>query len=726
MTQVTVATLLTLAVMVPGTAILRLLGLTRPSNPWVVVPSAAVCGIAWAAVPSAASVLIGTGFRGFAAMFCGWSALPVVLALVLLSRSRRRGSEVRQDATRSMHRPPRLALLACGSLSLVAAALASVRGTSFRSDSAVHASIVEKLVNLPGARFDELGIVANGRPVDSAILPVWHHLLALAASPFEHPGIVALWSGGAAVALVVPWAGASLGWAATRTHAGAVLAAALTTGLVLAPWEGIPPTVAYLAYPGSVAIHLAIPLLLASLIESVAEDPAARRSARWGIGVSTAVIALLHLTYLYHVALAAAGMALVMLVMRPGSARRLVWPAAIVGAVSAGALGASMPFLQGSEDFNRGARTGWHSAVEAQWGRVLEGASSAIEPGYFLEAGGLAIVGLLLAPLVIPATRARNVAGTMLVIGPLLALGIVARSDVLADAVAGLGSFPPIPRSYKVIPWVITIVVLCDALDRRWSPAAPRLFKVATGSVLTAAAVAIATAIPGHLKGRDTPKGGIDPPLPGWTFDVVLAVLAAQLLVLASLMFLRRRRHRSAPATTDERAHGAGTSLVSASMACGLVVIVGAVAVAGAMHGIEGRPARLMQAEGLFGTNVANEATLLAVEDAPPGSRVLTNDGAALRMAAAAPVYVAHTTKRSFSTRERGEDYRRVVYDDRSDQARLDYLDKYDIDVVLTPLPAEIRNDLARLLTPKSGWRTIETRGDFAGWRRVSASDARD
>jgi hypothetical protein len=705
MIQATTALLLALVVLVPGWFATRLLALRVPSNPWLGVPLTVTAGIGSAAVPSTVSVLAGASMHWFVAMVLAWSVLVAVAATVLRRRQ--------PAATRLV--VPRSARAACATLSLLGAAVTAIRGTSFQSDSAVHASIVEKLVRLPHARFDQLGVVDDGRPVDSAILPVWHHLLALAASPFDHPGIVALWSGGAAVALFLPWAGSALGWAVTRTHTGAVLAATLTFGLVLAPWEGIPAAAASLAYPGNVAIYVVLPVLLCALVECVVSDvtgPAARPMLRT-VALATAVVALLHLTYLYHVALAGLGMALVLVVLRPDGLRRLLAPAAVVAVVAVVSVGASLPVLRHAGGFGTG--NAHDVAVRAQWGDVLDGPGSAIAPGYFLEVGGLALLGMLVAPLLLPATRGRNVPGAMLVLGPLLVLGVGARSDMVAGAVSGLGSFPPIPRTYKVVPWVLAIVVLVDAMDRAWGRRLYRSVALAVGVACGAVATAAATWMPGALQGRDTPKGGIDPVLPGWTLDAVLAVLAVELVVMAALV-TRRRRARG-PEVVDQIP--SGDRSISLGLTCTLLATVLAVGVAGAVDGLGGRPSRLMHAEGLFGTNVANDATLAALLDTEPGSHVFTNDGAALRMAAAAPVYVAHTKKRSFSTVERRDAYRQVVSVDQSDAARLAYLRKYDIDLVLLPLPDEIRDDLRRVLGSSDQWRTVSIGGDLAGWRRA-------
>lgn len=713
MNQLVVVMILLAAILVPGAAVVRLLALGFGSNPWLRFPLVVAAGVTSAAIPSGISVALGTGMRGFVILFACWSAALVVGALV----HGRMRARVQPDP-RAPDRPeptgaiPRIALAACSLLSLATAWLSMVRGTSFQSDSSIHAAIIEKLVHLPGARFDEIGVVADGQPISSAILPVWHHLLGLAALPFEHPGIVAMWSAGAAVALLIPWASAALGWAATRTHAGAVLTAALSTAIVVVPWDGVPSTVNYLAYPGTVTIYVLIPALLAVLVESLLPmDARARRRVLGSLALLTLAVALLHLTYLYLIAIASLGMALVHVVLRPRELRRLLAPAAIVGGVSAVALAASLPFLTGDEQFNRGSDGSGGAIVRSQWFDILDGAGSAVKAEYFLEITGLALAGLLLSLLVLPVVRDRNVAGAMLAIGPLLALGAAARLDVVADLIAGLGSFPPIPRSYKVIPWVLSIVVLLDAADRRWT--LTRSIRIGIGLLVTGAVAALSFTIPGRLGGADIPRDGIDPALPGWTFDAVLVVLLLQLVVAA---IIRRRRRSTEPA---QHASNARTSVSIVGVAgAGVLVLATVVLITGGLSSLDDRPSRILRAEGLFGGKAANDATLVALSSLSPGTVVFTGEGVALRMVAAAPVYVTHVSKTSFSNTQRRDEYRAIVEAGTSDEARLKYLDDHDVDIVLLPLSEDIRVALRRLLDDNPEWKRLRNGGDFVGWQR--------
>lgn len=709
--QLLIVVAFVLVLCVPGMLLARAGGLLVHANPWLQLPLAATAGVASAAVPSSISVIAGTGMAGFALLFLGWTGLVAIVAY--LTRARRAASAARE-------RIPRSAAAAVALLSLMSACIAGVRGTSYVSDSSVHASIIEKLVHLPGVRFDELGLVPDGRPVDSAILPAWHHLLALVSWPLEHAGIAAMWSAGAAVALFVPWAGAALGWAAVRSHAGASLAAALTTSLALVPWREIPQTAAYLAYPGNMTIYVVLPALLAVLVESLGEETRARRAALRALALCVAVVALLHLTYLYYVALAGLGMALVLLVLRPASARRLLVPAGIVAGLSAAALAASIPFLSEAEAFNRGEDEDWGGErILKQWLAILDGRGNDIQPGYFLEAGGLALAGLLLAVLVVPLARGRHLGGVMLAVGPLLVLGTAARSDLVANFVSGLGSFPPIPRSYKVIPWVIVLVVLVSLLDRalqrrgRQGAAAPL-----AGVAIALGAAALAIAIPGRLLGRDAPAARtIDPVLPGWVFDAVLVVLALQLAGWAVLRVVRPHAAADDAAATDIDGESRGGR--AATFAAWTLLVVAALATTRGVIGAAGaRPDRLTHAAGLFGTQAFPDAAVSALEALEPGSRVFSEEGAGLRMAAVAPIYLPHVRKQSFSSTERREAYLDVVFRDHSDEARLDYLDDNEIELVLLPLRPEIRTELTPLLARVDGWQPIRRDGVLIGWRR--------
>lgn len=719
MTQLLVTCGILVVLLVPGALLRSLLPLRGMRNPWSAVPLSVACGVLAMFVPSTIAVVFGTGMRSFALLLAAWSA--VLAAAAFVAWRRRRG--VRVPAIDPANRTDVAASACIGLLSLLAGAIAAVRGTGFQSDSAVHASIIVKLVELPGVRFDDLGLVPEGRPVDSAILPVWHHLLALGAAPFENPGIVAMWSAGAVVALCIPWAGAMLGWAAVRTTTGALLGATLTTALVIVPWGTIPQGAALLGYPGNLVIYVLLPALFAVLVECLDEHRATRRAALVAVALLTFVVAVLHLTYLYHVAVAAAGMALVALVLAPRVARRLMLPGVVVAGIAGVTLAASLPFLAHAEQFNRAGDEEWGGErVLKQWLPILDGRGNDIDPGYFLEAGGIALVGLLLALFMLPLLRGRNLAGAMLAVGPLLLLGSFARMDVVANFVSGLGSFPPIPRSYKVIPWIAAWVVLahlCDAWLARRSSGRERLSIVVgvAGGLLVAL---LASAVPGHLLGRDIPKGGVDPLVPGWVFDAALVVLGVQLVVLVVLGWRRRGSAVSTPGAIEPPAPTSAAGLAAALTLTGVMAAVSVVGIASAWGD---RPDRFIHAEGLFGTPVATDAAFEALRELPPGSNVFADEGAGVRMVAAAPVYVTHVRKQSFSTTERREGYLDVVLRTRDDEDRTAYLDEHDVDLVLLPLRPEIRDDLRRILGPGSGWEQVTYRGRVVGWRRTTGTD---
>ncbi len=706
---VAVATLAFGTLLIPGWSLASLFAITRRPCTEMVLLASVVFGLAWCALATAIVVLPGLPQWQFGVLM----ALPVLAATARWFRIGR-GTAHLDGETRRLRVACLTGFLAWAG---IVAIVVGVYGATFNSDGSFHASFVHKLATLHAPDAHALSPFDDGAIDIAVLVPAWHQLFAFVARPFNvaYPGLVAVqaWSMTAAALLTIVSAG--VGRVATGRFAGAVACTVIAPLLVFVDWwDEFPMILRTIGYPGNVVQLVLLPALFAILahiaIDGGGEDaPDPLHARRWCVvlGAGTLALGALHVNYAWYLVLVGLGMLAIATLFDRRVARRLLSPALVVAGALVATVLAMLPVLLDDDELGRGTGGDTGARVRTMWQHVLAGHDSfAISGKWFLSMGAPFVLGTLAAALVIPITRAgsrERMRALLLVVVPTLLLGTVARWSVSAELVAGAGSFTAIPRTTRIMPAAAALTVALVAIDQRFAVASRRPARVWMGwaiGTLAAALVVVAALTTGAGSFGNDLGTHMKPILPGRTFDVLLVVLAVELIVA----FVRARRSRTPQVDAMTSRPRAATAFVA-------VLLVASAAVAfPSVHRAFGNRARTtLDSPGLLYDDIPRSTYELAARF-PAGTVVLTDPEDSLKIAATSVAKITSTAKTSLSTTAREAAIEPFIHPGRfgSDAERAEYLDEHEVDVIMFPMRPEMAAAVRRIVDASDAWELRE------------------
>ncbi len=531
----------TMLVMVaPGAALLGALRAFAWLTP-LLRPAASVAATVAVASPLLVATLgLRWSIRGFAIAL---AVTTIALAVVALLRT---GQPTASIAERLRVGTRRTLPLVPPAAVLVLLGLADA--PQVRSDTYWHVALARKLAELDGLSSARIAFEAGTSGNANYPLPTWHALLALAdqlprVDPWSAAWFSTLWLG--------PFAMLAFGAMAARLVGDRRLELVGCWTFVAIVVLGYGPwffATRYLAYPGQVAIFLVLPIIVASIVEVVRTDGAARRVALGVAASGTVVIGVLHGNYVLYPALFAGGAAaLLLLGNRDRWTSALLATGAVVGA-GAATLVAQLPWLRQDDNFLRGgAAPAGEPTAFVRHRDVFVGSESS----FHVELGSLAtqpwlIAGALAIPVLLFFARRRP--GPWVLAGGAVAIVVLARLPLAAELLDRAGSVTPLTRLDRIYPAAVGVAALALGvgwlLERAWLRGRER------GIAATAAAlIGVSAATWWVDAARDTRRivvtpfvearwvGGLDP-----TGLPRLAIIASTIAVVAVAGWVRLRR----------------------------------------------------------------------------------------------------------------------------------------------------------------------------------------
>jgi hypothetical protein len=551
-------------------------------------------------------------------------------------------------------------------LSLAGGIIAVLVGYFAWNDSLYHIGQAQKLLALDAPTFSNTLQFTDGSAHPGYLIPAWQEVIALTAFVAHVDPVTAAWILPGITFPISMLAFGGLGWVLTRSRgATSVIAAALlvvTIGTLPAA-----DAIVNAMHPGTIALGVLAPLVLAMMVTALWAEPdhvasmrrsyevpayLVARAATFLAAVATAGLGMLHVSYLWVLGLGILGYYLLWALRSP-------WPRAVV--MRHLAVGATIAIVAGVvialllPGLNRMESLGRVAAAElaANDSPEYEGENAAnldallrgdpegayhLRADYLVLAGGLALLGLLVVPIVVLAPRWPG--GWYLAGSTLLVLAI-ALSDQLFPAFVNVVTLDQARRIERVLPLVLALgtgalavgAAAC-ALWRRGVAA-----KVAAG-ILVAVVVRFVARIADAV-----------PPLAGYEGDRIVSprVLTSVFFVIVALLVagivLRALRREPVTWTWPTQLLGGGATGVALA-----VLLVGAFPVYANVGDVtedqrlEKLPIDMRTAElRVFAPNVTRELRRL-----PAGSVVLADPRSRnpYMAMAVAPVYVVSSVPR--------------------------------------------------------------------------------
>jgi hypothetical protein len=664
----------TLVVLVPGAALLATMRLDRIVPPPLVPAAALALGLVPLAVLLSATLLLHRPIEYVAiglalVVLACWSTLATREA-----RSTPRDSRVRARARgwilpirdlvagEWMRGTPALALL----VAVAGGVLAIVVGFHAWDASLYHIGQAQKLLALDAPTFSNTLQFEDGTAHPGYFIPAWQEVIALTAFVGHVDPVTAAWILPGLTFAVSLLAFGGLGWAATRTRGATSVVALALLVVTIGTLPNADPIINAMQ-PGIVGLGVLAPLILGMLFGALwpDTDPVARRHGAQFVPawiaargstcvavVATAELGMLHVSYLWVVGMGILGYYLVWLLRMPWPrdvVRRHLATGAAIALVAATCVALLLPGLNSLEtsgldakqELQRNDSPLYEGENDANLDALLRGDPAGafhLRSDYLVLAGGLALLGLMSAPLLLLAPRWP--AGWYVAGSSTLVLGI-ALSDELFPRFVEVVTLDQARRIERVLPLVLALGIaalavgaLATWLWRRGGPA--RFGGVAVAAGATAIVAYAADAVPA-LAG-DAGERLVHP-------RVLVGVLV--LLLVALVLFVVLRVTRRELASWDWPTHLLGRDAVLVAFT---VLLVGAIPVYHRIGDVfdeqrlENVPIDLRDAEmRLFAPNVARELRKL-----PPGSVVLADPRTrnAYVAMAIAPVYVVSSVPR--------------------------------------------------------------------------------
>lgn len=564
-------------------------------------------------------------------------------------------------------------------VALAASVLAAWVGFYAWNDSLYHIAQAQKLLHLEAPSFGNTLQFRDGSAHPGYLLPAWHEALALVAFVARVDVVTAAWILPALTLPMMVLSFGGLAWSITRSRAATGPAAAAFLLLVVAtlPYSD---AITNAMQPGVLALGILAPLVVAMVLTALWQpriaardrhEPTPRAASRAALVlalVATAAIGMLHVSYLWVLGMGILGYALVWTLRSPwpGSVvRRHLVVGGSVALVAATVIALLYPGLSNLEGLGRDAAAELAYNDSAQYAGenaanldlLLRGDPDGrfhLRNDYLVQPGGLALLGLLGAVIVLLAPRWPG--GWYLSGSSLLVLGI-AQSDRVFPAFARLVTLDQARRIERVLPVTIGLAVLILAV----AAAAVALWRRGGAARLAGACVAVGAAAAGAVV--------VDavPPLAGYGGERIVhpRVLVALLLLLAAgiaaygagllLRLLLRRRRATEGAATPARVGASWrwpTHLLDGPVALVALILLLLVSLPGwdrlstvaRDERLEEVPVDMRGAElRLFSDNVA-----AALRDLPVGATVLADPRSRnpYTAMAIAPVYVVSSVPR--------------------------------------------------------------------------------
>jgi hypothetical protein len=566
---------------------------------------------------------------------------------------------------------PVLALL----VALAGGVLALLMGYYAWNDSLYHIGQAQKLLHLGAPTFSNTLQFTDGSAHPGYLIPVWHEAIALTSFVAHVDPVLTAWVLPALTFPIGLLAFGGLAWTLARSRAAAPAGCAALLVTVLA---GVPFSDALVnaMHPGTIALGVLAPLALSLILTALWPSDVrelhalsartSSRAATFLAMVAVAGIGVLHVGYLWVFGFGVLGYYVVWALRAPwprAVVRRHLVTGAAIALVAAVCLGCLLPGLTRLEGLGRDAQqelmandsAGYEGENGADLEALLRGNPDGafhLRADYLVLAGGLALLGLVVVPIVLLAPRWPG--GWYLAGASTLTLGI-ALSDELFPRFVKVVTLDQARRIERVLPLTSALALgalaVAAAATLLWARR-ERVHRVAAGVLVAAATIGVYLAVEG-LDPLDGYGGAriVQPRVLTAVLVVLLLGLVAYGIAMA-LGFVHRgdaarerlpRPLQSWTWPTELLAPVAGTLAT-------LILLVGAIPVYGNVGKLvdsgrlEQLPSTMRTAEmRLFAPNVARELRKL-----PAGSKVLADPRTRYPYIAmaVAPVYVVSSVPR--------------------------------------------------------------------------------
>jgi hypothetical protein len=535
-----------LVVLVPGALLLASWRLDRIVPPPLVPAAALALGLVPLAAVTAATLLlnqpieVAAGILGVG-ILAGWASLArrahVERTTKDFSRARTRTRPrdwlvpVRDlVAGEWLRGTPAAALV----LAVVGGVLALVVGFHAWNDSLYHIAQSQKLLALDAPSFDNTLQFTDGSAHPGYLLPTWHEAMALVAFVARVDVVTAAWMLPALTFPISMLAFGGLGWSLARSRAATAVA---TAGPLLIAVAALPysDAITNAMQPGVLGLGVLAPLVLAMLPaalwpERLADRDRERddlsprattRSATFVAVVATAMLGMLHVSYLWVLGMGVLGYFLWWALRSPWPreiVRRHLLVGASIAVIAATVIALLYPGLANLEGLGRDAATELAANDSAQYQgendanleQLLRGdpdGSFHLRNDYLVQAGGLALLGLfgLLLPLLAPRWP-----GGWYLSGSALFVLLIAQSDALFPRFVEIVTLDQARRIERVLPLSLgaaTLALAIAVLAARWwrrggNHRAIGVAIAAAGTVVCTAIVASVPALAGYAGER--------------------------------------------------------------------------------------------------------------------------------------------------------------------------------------------------------------------------------
>jgi hypothetical protein len=353
-------------------------------------------------------------------------------------------------------------------------------------DALFHLARTRKLIVFDDLSLDAVSEFADGSLHPGYAVPLWHAFLALVSrAGGVDPSLVVLHEPSVLAPLAVVLA-YQAGWAVFRRASAAwAVAVAQVAVTAIAPGHGGAYTA--LALPATASRQLLVPAVIVLFFAHVREPRPARLAS---LAAASLVLAVVHPTYAFFVALPLGGFVVARFVLARADLRRGV---AALAAVALPAIGYSLWLLPivrqtvshepGESELRRALR---HYADQLD---VFSLERYRIAPELFGRTGALAVAALLLVPLAVFSARRRWAA---FVLGGSLAVLVVALTPALFVPFADAVSLSQARRLAGFVPFAFAFAGGTLVLARLLGP-----FAVVAA---VAGAVALQRAYPGNFE----------------------------------------------------------------------------------------------------------------------------------------------------------------------------------------------------------------------------------
>jgi hypothetical protein len=552
-----------LVVLVPGALLLATWRLDRIVPPPLVPAAALALGLVPLAAVTAATLLLRQPIEVAAAtlgvgIVVGWGSLA---RRAHVERTTKDFSRVRSRtrprdwmvpvrdlvAGEWLRGTPAAALV----LAVIGGVLALVVGFHAWNDSLYHIAQSQKLLSLDAPSFDNTLQFPDGSAHPGYLLPTWHEAMALVAFVARVDVVTAAWILPALTFPISMLAFGGLGWSLARSRAATSVA---TAGPLLIAVAALPysDAITNAMQPGVLGLGVLAPLVLAMLPAALwpgrlrdrdrdrdqdeLSPRATTRSATFVAVVATAMLGMLHVSYLWVLGMGVLGYYLWWALRSPWPrevVRRHLLVGASVAVVAATVIALLYPGLANLEGLGRDAATElaanetgqYEGENDANLEQLLRGDPAGafhLRNDYLVQAGGLALLGLfgLLLPLLAPRWP-----GGWYLSGAALIVLLIAQSDALFPRFVEVVTLDQARRIERVLPLSLGAATLALAIAAYaahwWRGGGARR---AVGAAIVAAGTIVCTAVVASV-----------PALAGYAGERIVhpRVLLAALLVLA-------------------------------------------------------------------------------------------------------------------------------------------------------------------------------------------------